>query len=94
MRRDNQAKAEIDYIWQYKNTLIPIEVKAGKTGTLKSLHYFIKEKNWPFAVRFNANVPSLLKETAKLADGQLVSYKLLSLPFYMTEQLKRLANID
>lgn len=94
VRRDNQAKAEIDYIWQYKNTLIPIEVKAGKTGTLKSLHYFIKEKNWPFAVRFNANVPSLMKETAKLADGQLVSYKLLSLPFYMTEQLKRLANID
>jgi predicted AAA+ superfamily ATPase len=94
VRRDNQAKAEIDYIWQYKNTLIPIEVKAGKTGTLKSLHYFIKEKNWPFAVRFNANVPSLMKETAKLSDGQLVSYKLLSLPFYMTEQLKRLANID
>jgi len=94
VRRDNQAKAEIDYVWQYKNTLIPIEVKAGKTGTLKSLHYFIKVKHWPFAVRFNANVPSLMEETAKLSDGQPVSYKLLSLPFYMAEQLKRLVNID
>lgn len=90
VRQDQQAKAEIDYVWQYKDALFPIEVKAGKTGTLKSLHYFIKEKHWSFAIRFNANIPSLMQETAKLSDGRSVAYKLLSLPFYMAEQLKRL----
>lgn len=93
-RKKSQANAEVDYVWQYKDALIPIEVKAGKTGTLKSLHYFIKEKRWTFAVRFNADTPSLMKETAKLSDGQPVSYNLLSLPFYMVEQLKRLVSVQ
>ena len=90
MREKNQAAAEIDYIWQYQNQIIPIEVKAGKTGRLKSLHYFIKEKPWSFAVRFNADNPSFLSETIKLPNEKPISYKLLSLPFYLVEQLERL----
>lgn len=94
VREKVQSAAELDYIWQYKNELIPIEVKAGKTGTLKSLHNFIKERPWSFAVRFNADIPSFLSETAKVPDGTSVSYKLLSLPFYLAEQLERLALIS
>lgn len=90
VRDKPQAEAELDYIWQYKNTIIPIEVKAGKTGRLKSLHYFLREKPWSFAVRFNTDMPSLLQETVKLPDENQVSYKLLSLPFYLVEQLDRL----
>lgn len=44
--------------------MIPIEVKAGKTGTLRSLHVFLREKNRTFALRFNADPPSLF-------DGEL-----------------------
>ncbi|WP_198424167.1 DUF4143 domain-containing protein [Candidatus Rhabdochlamydia porcellionis] len=36
--------AEIDYIIQHENQVIPLEVKVGSTGTLKSLHQFMKEK--------------------------------------------------
>lgn len=94
IREKPQAAAELDYIWQYKNYLIPIEVKAGKTGKLKSLHYFIREKPWSFAVRFNIDLPSLLKETVKLPNQSHISYRLLSLPFYLAEQLERLISSE
>lgn len=93
LREKSQASAELDYVWQYNNNIIPIEVKAGKTGRLKSLHYFIKEKHWSFAVRFNADMPSYLKENIKLPGDDYLSYKLLSLPFYLVEQLERLISV-
>ena len=93
-REKAQAAAELDYIWQNNNIIIPIEVKAGKTGRLKSLHYFIKEKAWSFAVRFNIDTPSLLQETAKLPDESPIDYRLLSLPFYLAEQLERLVALE
>ena len=89
-REQPQASAELDYIWQYENKIIPIEVKAGKTGRLKSLHYFIREKSWSFAVKFNSDVPSLLQGTFKLPDQNPTPYRLLSLPFYLVEQLERI----
>lgn len=94
VREKAQAAAELDYIWQYKNALIPLEVKAGKTGRLKSLQYFIREKKWPFAVRFNADKPSLLQEIAHLPNEKPVFYTLLSLPFYLVEQLERLVTLE
>lgn len=90
VREQAQSSAELDYIWQYENQIIPIEVKAGKTGRLKSLHYFIQEKHWPLGVRFNTDMPSLLNEKAKLPDHDQFSYQLLSLPFYLVGQLNRL----
>jgi len=89
LREQAQSSAEVDYIWQHENQIIPIEVKAGKTGRLKSLHYFMHEKHGTFAVRFNTDRPSLLKEETKLPHGDAFSYQLLSLPFYLAGQLKR-----
>jgi Holliday junction resolvase-like predicted endonuclease len=37
MREKRNAEAEIDYLIQSGNQVVPIEVKAGKTGTLKKL---------------------------------------------------------
>jgi len=36
-REERNSNAEVDYIFQYKNKIYPVEVKAGKTGTLKSM---------------------------------------------------------
>jgi predicted AAA+ superfamily ATPase len=94
VREKPQATAELDYVWQHKNYIIPIEVKAGKTGRLKSLHYFIQEKHWSFAVRFNTDIPSLLEETINLPDQTSSQYRLLSLPFYLAEQLERLMTTE
>lgn len=94
VREKPQAAAELDYVWQHKNKIIPIEVKAGKTGRMKSLHYFIQEKRWAFAVRFNTDTPSFLEETIRLHDQIPSGYQLLSLPFYLAEQLERLVSLE
>ncbi len=84
------AEAEIDYIIQYENQIIPIEVKAGTTGTLKSLHQFVKEKKKTTAVRINSDIPSLGPIHVQDALGSSIDYNLLSLPFYLLGQLHRL----
>ena len=89
VREKAQSSAELDYVWQYENQILPIEVKAGKTGSLKSLHYFVQEKEWSTGVRFNIDFPSLLKENVKTPNHPQFSYRLLSLPFYLAGQLNR-----
>lgn len=84
------AKAEIDYIIQHENQVIPLEVKAGTTGTLKSLHQFVKEKKKTIAIRINSDVPRLGPIHVKNPLGSSIEYNLLSLPFYLLGQLHRL----
>jgi|JI9StandDraft_1071089.scaffolds.fasta_scaffold11709_2 predicted AAA+ superfamily ATPase len=89
-REKKGAGAEIDYVIQHENQVIPIEVKAGTTGSLKSLHQFMKEKKGSVAVRVNSDLPSIGKVEVKDAQGELIDYKLLSIPFYLVRQLHRL----
>jgi predicted AAA+ superfamily ATPase len=84
------AEAEIDYIIQHENQVIPVEVKAGTTGTLRSLHQFIKEKKKTTAIRVNSDVPRLGSVHVKDSLGSAIEYNLLSLPFYLLGQLHRL----
>ena len=89
-RTKKGAEAEIDYIIQHENQVIPIEVKAGTTGTLKSLHQFMKEKKKTTAIRINSDIPRLGPVHVKDSFGSSVEYNLLSLPFYLLGQLHRL----
>lgn len=89
-RRKKGAKAEIDYVIQHENQVIPLEVKAGTTGTLKSLHQFMKEKKKTIAVRVNSDFPTIGPVSVKDALGSAIEYNLLSIPFYLVEQLDRL----
>ncbi|HEV3269687.1 MAG TPA: ATP-binding protein [Candidatus Rhabdochlamydia sp.] len=82
------AEAEIDYIIQHENQVVPLEVKAGTTGTLKSLHQFMKEKKKTMAIRINSDIPRLSPIHVTLDSS--IEYKLLSLPFYLLGQLHRL----
>lgn len=84
------AEAEVDYIIQHENQVIPLEVKAGTTGTLKSLHQFMKEKKKTTAIRVNSDIPRLGHVQVKDFSGCSIAYKLLSLPFYLLGQLHRL----
>ena len=91
IREQYQAQAEIDYLWQWQHYIIPIEVKAGSSGTLKSLHYFIEEKHASLGVRFNAELPNLHQESYKLPNiVDKKQFRLLSLPFYLVGQLNSL----
>lgn len=63
---------------------IPIEVKAGKTGTLRSLHTFIdQEPSTPLAIRLYAGF--ICKEDLRTPQGH--PYYLLNLPYYLSGQL-------
>jgi len=90
MREKAQSNAEVDYLMSVGRTVIPVEVKSGKTGTLKSLHVFMREKRRDFGLRLNSDVPSVLDAKTSLADGNNRPFRLLSLPLYMVEQAPRL----
>jgi uncharacterized protein len=50
-RESKNSQAEVDYVIQNNEEIIPVEVKAGKTGSMKSLHLFLKEKERAFGIR-------------------------------------------
>ena len=77
-RDKKSSSAEVDYVVVVDSLILPVEVKAGKTGTLKSLKLFIEEKKVSFGIRFS-------QEKLSLYD------KVLTLPLYMAEQMRRLA---
>lgn len=81
-RQKAGSSAKLDYVGAVGPHIVPIEVKAGKTGTLKSLHLFLKKKRLEFGLRFNSDVPSLM-------EGE---YRLLSLPLYLVGQARRLCS--
>lgn len=91
MREARGASAEVDYVVQCGGRIVPVEVKGGKGGTMKGLQIFLNDKGMDFAVRFNADVPSFLREaTGRDAKGREYRYGLMSLPLYMVCQLERM----
>lgn len=92
-REEKGSSAEIDYLTVHKGRVIPIEVKAGSAGSLKSLHLFMKIKNLSLAVRINDDLPSLTPVNIQNMDKTETSYTLLSIPFYLTGQLYRLLDL-
>ena len=50
-RQAKNSQAEVDYVTAYKQKVLPIEVKAGTQGGMKSLWLFMREKKLTEAVR-------------------------------------------
>lgn len=92
VREKSNSAAEVDYVISIGQTIISVEVKSGKSGTMKSLHMFLREKKRNFGLRFSGDLPSLLDTSTNIADGNNVPFRLLSLPLYMVGQSKRLCN--
>ena len=55
LREAKSANAEVDYVTTSGSQVIPIEVKAGKSGTLKSLQQFALNKQADLGIRFDLN---------------------------------------
>lgn len=87
-RQKKNASAEVDYLIELDDQVVPVEVKSGKTGTLRSLHRFVEEKGATLALRFNRDYPS--QAWIESAGHRC---RLLSLPFYLIGQSRRLARI-
>lgn len=92
LRQGRSANAEVDFVTQLGQSIVPVEVKAGKSGSLKSLQQFVSEKNTRFAVRFDLNIPSYQHVSHTLSQEGTpvqVQFDLVSLPLYMVEELLR-----
>lgn len=93
IREEKSANAEVDYVTSQGNLILPIEVKAGKSGSLKSLHQFALRKKSSLAIRFDLNPPDCqpVEHAAVGKKGiETARFQLLSLPLYMVEELPRL----
>ena len=84
VRDKKQSEAEIDIMYPYNSTMIPVEVKSGKSGKLRSLLYYLDISATDFAVRFYAG--KLQLEEHKTPNGK--AFKLLSLPYSLSGKLK------
>ena len=51
IRRAKNSQAEVDYISNHLQVVVPIEVKADKQGGMKSLWSFMRDKKHHFAIR-------------------------------------------
>lgn len=83
VRDKKQSSAEVDLVFVHKAKVIPVEIKSGSTGTLKSLHQFIDDVDHPYAVRMYAGEFKI--EEAKTPNGK--PYYLMNLPYYLGTKL-------
>ncbi len=85
--RDKKGStSEIDYLIVYGNKVIPLEVKSGKTGKLKSLHVFMEEGGSNVAVRVHSGNLSV----DDLYTSNRDKFTLISVPFYLFHRIEEL----
>jgi len=82
-QREGGRPGEGDYLVVVEGRIVPIELKSGAAGSMKSLHQFMFDKHLDLAVRCDANPPSVMDVSVKTTRGDPVSYRLLSLPPYL-----------
>jgi predicted AAA+ superfamily ATPase len=85
-RNKEGSDAEVDFVFPFKGKVIPVEVKSGVIGKLKSLHYFMDECPHDIAVRVWSNQFSI--DHVKTPSGK--EFQLINVPFYYVCQLEKL----
>lgn len=83
VREKNQASSEVDLVYAYQGMVIPVEIKSGPTGSLKSLHQFMDRAPHPYAVRMYAGKFKI--EEAFTDSG--TTFLLMNLPYYLGTML-------
>ncbi|MFC1705936.1 DUF4143 domain-containing protein, partial [Planctomycetota bacterium] len=79
-QRERGRPGEIDHLVQMHGRIIPIELKSGAAGSMKSLHQFVRDRGLELAVRIDSNPPSIMNVDVKTTQGDPVCYRLLSVP--------------
>ncbi|MBK7410271.1 MAG: ATP-binding protein [Saprospirales bacterium] len=83
VREKKTSSAEVDLVYPYGKYVIPIEVKSGTQGKLRSLHQFIDRCSHKYGVRVYAGELSV--ESAHTPAGK--PYLLLNLPYYLSTKI-------
>ena len=88
VREKKQSNAEIDFIIRRDENLIPVEVKSGAAGRLRSLHQFMDQAPHPYALRIYGDM--LRIDRVKTIKGK--PFYLLNLPYYLAGQIHQYAD--
>ncbi|MEI7980522.1 MAG: AAA family ATPase [Bacteroidota bacterium] len=84
IRDKAQSGAEVDFVLPYDNLLIPVVVKPGEPGRLRSLHQFMDMAPHPYAVRLHAGKLGI--QQTRTIQGR--KYFLLSLPYFLAGKIR------
>ena len=87
IREEKGSSSELDFLLQAGDKLLPIEVKSGRQGSLKSLHQFLHRSNSNFGIRMYNGQLSVDQNEILLPSSDLLKYELLSIPFYLIFRL-------
>ena len=78
-REAKNSNAEVDYVVQYRNGVLPIEVKSGDSGSMASLRIMMESKNLPLGIR-----------TSEENFGSLDDGRIRVIPLYMIGEYDRI----
>lgn len=84
VREKTQSSAEVDLVVAYQDKVIPIEIKSGKEGRLRSLHQFIEQCDHPYAVRMYAGTFNVSEQQTPKAKKP---YLLMNLPYFLATEI-------
>ncbi|MFZ4521913.1 MAG: ATP-binding protein [Bacteroidales bacterium] len=84
VRNKAQSGAEVDFVIRYNDLLIPVVVRSGEPGHLRSLHQFMDIAPHPYAVRLYAEKLSV-QQTRTLSGRK---YYLLNLPYFLAGKIR------
>lgn len=84
VRENKDSNAEVDLVYHFGKYIIPIEVKSGKQGTLKSLHQFVDRCDHKYAIRMYGGKFSIEEHKT---PGNEKPYLLMNLPYYLGTKL-------
>lgn len=94
VREEKDAISELDFLVQAGGRVLPVEVKSGSQGSLKSLHQFLRRGGGdlsggptPLGIRLYNGPLRLDQHTVALPDRLELRYRLLSVPFYLAFRL-------
>jgi predicted AAA+ superfamily ATPase len=85
VREAKNSNAEVDFVIQLSNNIIPVEVKSGDNSRLKSLHFFMDKAPHDVAIRVWSQplrIDNLKTETGK-------KFRLISIPFYLAGKIAK-----
>lgn len=82
-KENAKSNAEVDIVLQHGQSIVPIEVKSGSKGRLRSLHEYMDLSEHTIAIRFLANEFNV--QQSKTTSGK--PYTLYNMPYFLAGRL-------
>jgi len=83
VREKLQSSASVDFVIPFDDLLIPVVIRTGEAGSLRSLHQFIEASDHPWAVRLCSDKPGIRQ--AFTTRGR--KFYMLSLPYFLAGKI-------